>query len=80
MWQHEFEWRTQEEKLNAFAQFRTQLDGLGIHFLHERGQEPNPTPIILTHGWPDSFYRMSKILPMLTDPASYGVTLPTRSM
>jgi pimeloyl-ACP methyl ester carboxylesterase len=71
-WQHEFDWRTQEKKLNEFAQFRTQIDGLGIHFIHERGKGPNPMPIILTHGWPDSFYRMYKILPMLTDPVSYG--------
>lgn len=71
-WQHGFDWRVQEKKLNEFAQFRTQIDGLGIHFIHERGKGPDPTPIILTHGWPDSFYRMYKLIPMLTDPASYG--------
>ena len=71
-WQHEFDWRVQEEKLNQYAQFRAEVDGVGIHFIHERGKGPNPTPIILTHGWPDSFYRMHKILPLLTDPASYG--------
>jgi microsomal epoxide hydrolase len=53
-------------------QFRTDLDGLSIHFIHERGKGPNPLPIILTHGWPDSFYRMHKIIPMLTDPESFG--------
>jgi microsomal epoxide hydrolase len=71
-WQHEFDWRAQEAKLNQFAQFRAEIDGLGIHFIHERGKGPNPTPLILTHGWPDSFYRMHKILPLLTDPARYG--------
>jgi microsomal epoxide hydrolase len=71
-WQHEFDWRAQEAKLNQFAQFRTEIDGLGIHFMYERGKGPNPTPLILTHGWPDSFYRMHKILPLLTDPAQYG--------
>jgi microsomal epoxide hydrolase len=71
-WQHAFDWRAQEAKLNQFAQFRTEIDGLGIHFLYERGKGPNPTPLILTHGWPDSFYRMHKILPLLTDPAQYG--------
>jgi microsomal epoxide hydrolase len=45
---------------------------LSIHFIHERGKGPNPLPIILTHGWPDSFYRMHKIIPMLTDPESFG--------
>jgi microsomal epoxide hydrolase len=71
-WQHTFDWRAQEAKLNQFAHFRTEIDGLGIHFLYERGKGPNPTPLILTHGWPDSFYRMHKILPLLTDPARYG--------
>src|SRR5207302_4970015 len=45
---------------------------LGIHFIHERGKGPNPLPLVLTHGWPDSFYRMYKIIPLLTDPARYG--------
>jgi pimeloyl-ACP methyl ester carboxylesterase len=71
-WQYEFDWRAQEAKLNQFTQFRTEIDGLGIHFIYERGKGPNPTPLILTHGWPDSFYRMYKIIPLLTDPARYG--------
>jgi pimeloyl-ACP methyl ester carboxylesterase len=71
-WQHEFDWRKQEAKLNQFAQFRAEIDGRGIHFIHERGKGPNPLPIIIFHGWPDSFYRMHKIIPLLTDPASYG--------
>ncbi len=71
-WQHEYDWRKQEATLNRYTQFRTDIDGLGIHFIHERGKGPNPLPIILTHGWPDSFYRMHKIIPMLTDPESFG--------
>lgn len=71
-WQHKYNWRKHEEELNKFKQFRAQIDGIGIHFIHERGKGPNPTPIILTHGWPDSFYRFHKVIPMLTDPASYG--------
>jgi pimeloyl-ACP methyl ester carboxylesterase len=71
-WQHEYDWRKHEAELNAFAQFKADVDGIGIHFIHERGKGPNPTPIILTHGWPDSFYRMHKILPLLTDPARFG--------
>lgn len=71
-WQHDFDWRAQEAKLNQFAHFRAEIDGVGLHFIHEHGKGPNPTPIILTHGWPDSFYRFHKIIPMLTDPARYG--------
>ena len=43
-----------------------------LHFIHERGQGPNPLPIILTHGFPDSFLRFAKLIPMLADPASHG--------
>src|SRR5579859_1499335 len=71
-WQQTYDWRTHEAALNTFAHFKAEVDGIGIHFIHERGQGPNPTPIILTHGWPDSFYRMHKIIPMLTDPARFG--------
>lgn len=71
-WQHHFDWRAQEAMLNHFAQFRVEIDGFGVHFIHERGKGPNPLPMILTHGWPDSFYRMHKIIPRLSDPASFG--------
>jgi microsomal epoxide hydrolase len=71
-WQNQFDWRAQEAQLNQFAQFRTEIDGFGIHFIHEHGKGPHPLPLILTHGWPDSFFRMYKIIPMLIDPASYG--------
>ena len=71
-WQHEYDWRKQEATLNRYTQFRADLAGLSIHFIHERGKGPNPLPIILTHGWPNSFYRMHKIIPMLTDPESFG--------
>lgn len=71
-WQHQFDWRAQEAKLNQFAQFRADIDGFGIHFIHERGRGPKPLPIILTHGWPGSFFEMSKIIPLLTDPGSHG--------
>ena len=71
-WQNEYDWRAQEAKLNSFVQFRTEIDGLGIHFIHERGKGPNPIPLLLTHGWPDSFYRFHKIISLLTDPASHG--------
>jgi pimeloyl-ACP methyl ester carboxylesterase len=71
-WQHGYDWRKQEAALNTFAHFRTEIDGTGIHFIHERGRGPNPIPLLLTHGWPDSFYRYHRIIPMLTDPERFG--------
>lgn len=71
-WQDSYDWRKHESELNAFHQFKAEVGGVNIHFIHERGTGPNPTPIILTHGWPDSFYRFHKIIPMLTNPEQYG--------
>jgi microsomal epoxide hydrolase len=71
-WQHRFDWRAQEQRLNRFAHFRVVIDGLGIHFIHERGKGPAALPIIITHGWPSSFWQMLKLIPLLTDPAGNG--------
>jgi Epoxide hydrolase N terminus len=51
-WQGTYDWRKQEAALNRFAHFKTKVDGIGIHFVYERGKGPNPFPIILTHGYP----------------------------
>lgn len=71
-WRDRFDWREQESQLNRFSQFYSNIDGLDIHFVHERGKGPDPLPIILTHGWPDSFIRYRKIIPLLADPAGHG--------
>jgi len=71
-WRDGFDWRAQEKALNQFAHFRAEIDGLGIHFIHERGKGKSPMPLILLHGWPSSFLQMLKIIPLLTDPVSHG--------
>lgn len=71
-WQHQYDWRAQEARLNSFDHFQTRLDDYTVHYIHMRGNGPNPKPLLLTHGWPDSFYRMVKIIPMLTDPQRFG--------
>ncbi|WP_405112903.1 epoxide hydrolase family protein [Paenibacillus sp. FSL K6-1217] len=71
-WRDQFDWRAREAELNRLSHFRCNVDGVDIHFVHERGKGPRPQPIILTHGWPDSFLRYEKIIPMLTDPVRYG--------
>lgn len=72
-WRDGFDWRAQERALNGFANFRLTLEnGMRLHFIHERGRGPSPLPIILTHGFPDSVARFTKLIPMLTDPASHG--------
>jgi pimeloyl-ACP methyl ester carboxylesterase len=71
-WRHKFDWRAQEAAINQFAQFRAEVHGMAIHFIHERGRGERPLPLILTHGFPDSFLRFRKLIPMLTDPTAHG--------
>ena len=71
-WQNDYDWRAQEKELNSYSQFKCKIDGINIHFIWEKGKGKNPTPIILTHGWPDSFLRYKKIINKLTDPARFG--------
>ncbi len=71
-WAHDFDWRAQEATINRFPQFRTMIDGIPIHFIHAKGKGPNPKPIILTHGWPWTFWDWKDVIDRLTDPAAYG--------
>jgi pimeloyl-ACP methyl ester carboxylesterase len=73
-WADEFDWHTQEGTLNRFPHVRVTLDGLGIHLIHGRaeGASGPAMPLILGHGWPDSFWRYTKVLPLLTDPGAHG--------
>jgi pimeloyl-ACP methyl ester carboxylesterase len=71
-WRRTFDWRAQERALNQFAQFRSEVDRFGLHFIYERGKGPRPIPILLSHGWPDSITRMLKLIPRLTDPVAHG--------
>ncbi|MFG3078382.1 epoxide hydrolase family protein [Streptomyces sp. NPDC048225] len=67
-WRTGYDWRTFEEHLNQIGQFRTTIDGLGIHFLHRRSARADATPLLLTHGWPDSVARFSHLVEELADP------------
>jgi pimeloyl-ACP methyl ester carboxylesterase len=71
-WKESFDWRKSEKELNRFHHFFCSVDGFPIHFIHERGIGPKPLPIILSHGWPDSFLRYQKIILALSDPGRYG--------
>ncbi|MFE3444661.1 epoxide hydrolase family protein [Nocardia sp. NPDC059180] len=71
-WRTEFDWRAQEAALNDFPQFLTEIDGLDMHFVHVRSADPDAIPLILTHGWPNSFVEFSKTIGPLTDPRAHG--------
>ena len=71
-WRHRYDWRDREARLNAIPQFRTSIDGLGLHYLHVVSPEPDALPLLLTHGWPGSVVEFLQVLGPLTDPRAYG--------
>ena len=71
-WRDRFDWRAQEQRLNSFDQFKTNIDGLDIHFIHQRSKVPGATPLLLLNGWPISIEDYTKVIGPLTDPAAHG--------
>ncbi len=71
-WQHEYDWRRWESKLNGWDQFTTEIDGIDIHFLHVRSPHDEALPLIMTHGWPGSIVEFHKIIDPLTNPTAHG--------
>jgi microsomal epoxide hydrolase len=71
-WRDRFDWRAQERALNELPQVRVDLDGDLVHAVHVPGRGPDPVPLLLCHGWPSSFVEFTKVIPRLTDPASFG--------
>jgi pimeloyl-ACP methyl ester carboxylesterase len=73
-WEQKYEWAPRQRRLNAFPQFRTEIDGLGIHFVHVRSPHPAALPLVMTHGWPGSVAEFAKVIWQLADPVAYGGT------
>ena len=73
-WASSYNWREREAALNRFPQFTTTLDGLGIHFVHQRSSCENALPLLMTHGWPGSFVEFHKVIEPLVDPVAHGGT------
>jgi epoxide hydrolase len=71
-WAREYDWRATEARLNSLPQFRTEIDGLGIHLLHIRSPHADALPLVLTHGWPGSIVEFLKVVGPLTDPTAHG--------
>jgi len=71
-WAEDYDWRPLERRLNELGQYRTEIDGLGFHFLHVPSAEPGALPLVLTHGWPGSVIEFLKVVEPLSNPAAYG--------
>ena len=72
-WGDGFDWRAQEAELNSYPQFRTQIDGQTIHFLHIESPEPHARPLILLHGWPGSVVEFLDVIGPLSNPRAHGL-------
>ena len=71
-WLEAFDWRAQEAALNRMPQFTAPVEGIPIHFLHEKGSGPAPLPLIISHGWPGSVFEFSEIIAPLAHPERFG--------
>ena len=71
-WATQYDWRSREAALNRFDQFTTDVDGLRIHFIHQRSPHDDALPLVITHGWPGSVVEFVKVIGPLTDPTAFG--------
>ena len=71
-WRTSFDWRAQERRLNQMPQFKTRIDGLDIHFVHQRSSHQDALPLVFVHGWPGSIVEVTKIIGPLTEPTAHG--------
>ena len=71
-WATDYDWRKCEARLNALPMFKTEIDGVDIHFIHVKSRHENALPLIITHGWPGSIIEMLGVVGLLTDPTAHG--------
>jgi microsomal epoxide hydrolase len=71
-WRDEYDWRAEEQKLNAFSHHVTRIDGQRVHFIHARSTHAGALPLLLTHGWPGSVVEFLDVIPRLTQPEAFG--------
>ena len=71
-WADQYEWQTRQAHLNRHPAFKTEIDGLGVHFFHIESKVKDAIPLVMTHGWPGSIVEFQKVIEPLTDPESYG--------
>ena len=71
-WAEHYDWPSRQARLNRFPQFKTAIDGLGIHFIHAQSEAPGAWPLLISHGWPGSVVEFHKVIEPLTNPAAHG--------
>jgi len=71
-WVNKFDWRKHEKEINKFSNFKTNVDGIQMHFIQEKGSGSNPKPLLITHGWPGSIIEILHIIDKLAHPEKFG--------
>jgi pimeloyl-ACP methyl ester carboxylesterase len=71
-WLDDYDWRAVEAEMNALPNYQVTIDGQVVHYAHVPGKGPNPKPLVLTHGYPWSWWDYRKVIGPLSDPAAYG--------
>ncbi|MFC0216036.1 epoxide hydrolase family protein [Paenibacillus chartarius] len=71
-WINDFDWRKAEQAINAYEHYHVEVSGVPVHFMYKPGKGPSPIPLILSHGWPWTFWHWSKVIDPLADPAAFG--------
>ena len=71
-WCDQYDWRQHENQLNKWDQYKSTVDGIDIHFIHEKGSGPNPLPLLISHGWPGSVYEFMDVIEPLAHPERFG--------
>ena len=71
-WANGYDWPARQAMMNRFAQFRTTIEDLSIHFIHRASPSPHARPLLITHGWPGSVVEFHKVIEPLADPAAHG--------
>ncbi|KAJ8009139.1 hypothetical protein DPEC_G00085790 [Dallia pectoralis] len=78
-WRHDFDWRRQVEKLNKYPHYKTNIEGIDVHYVHARPtnlpEGVTAVPLLMVHGWPGSFYEFYGMIPLLTEPSNPGDTV-----
>ena len=73
-WRNQYDWRKHEARLNRFPQFKTEIAGIDIHFVHVQSKHADATPLLISHGWPGSFVEFLHVIDPLVNPEAHGGT------
>lgn len=80
-WLNEFDWRAAESRINQYPQFKVTIEGISLHFIHQRSERPDAVPILFSHGWPGTFWEFNRIINLLSNPPpgepAFHVVIPS---